>query len=88
MLLKNNKKKKVAKLQKYDLKIFIGKNYLRYDRSQSFLIFQLIFKTFKMPASLTNTILEWESKGLSNENIRPPTTANNSLFPKLRWTNN
>ena len=41
-----------------------------------------------MPAGLTNTIVEWESKELSNEKITPPTTTNNSLFPKLRWTNN
>ena len=57
------------------------------DHTQSFLIFQLVFKTFLMSAGLTNTVVEWESKGLSNEKIRP-TTANNSLFPKLRSTNN
>ena len=37
-----------------------------------------------MLAGLTDTIVEWESKGLLNKKIRPPTTANNSLSPKLR----
>ena len=41
-----------------------------------------------MPACLTNTIVQWESKGLSNKKIKPPITANHSMFPKLRWTNN
>ena len=30
---------------------------------------------------------EWESKGLSNEKIEPPYTANKSLFPKSVWMN-
>ena len=41
-----------------------------------------------MPAGITNTIVEWESKGLSNEEIKLSFTANNYHSPKLRWINN
>ena len=27
-------------------------------------------------------VLSWQSKGLSNESIKPPTTSNNSLNPR------
>ena len=33
---------------------------------------------------LTETIIAWQSEGLSNEQIRSPTTLNNSLSPKLK----
>ena len=29
--------------------------------------------------------LSWQSKGLSNESIRPPTTTNNNLTPELNY---
>ena len=38
-----------------------------------------------MSAGLTDTIVEWESKELSNEKIKFPIKANHSLSPKLRW---
>ena len=41
-----------------------------------------------MPAGLTKLILECESKGLSNENIKSPATANHRVSPKLIWTTN
>ena len=40
-----------------------------------------------MPVSLTETIIAWKSKGLSNEIIKPPTLANYSLSPKLKRHN-
>ena len=39
-----------------------------------------------MPAGVTETIVEWQSTGLSNEKIKP-TTANNSPSPKLKCHN-
>ena len=39
-----------------------------------------------MPASLTETIVAWQSRGLSNEKIRSPTTGNYGLSPELKWT--
>ena len=40
-----------------------------------------------MPAGNTETIIAWKSKVLSNDLIKPLTTANNSLSPKQRWHN-
>ena len=40
-----------------------------------------------MPTGITETIIAWQSKGLSNEKIKPPTTLNNSLSPKLKGYN-
>ena len=33
-------------------------------------------------------VLSWQSKGVSNESIKPPTTSNNSLTRKLNYYNN
>ena len=33
----------------------------------------------------TNYISSWKSKGLSVESIKPPTTSDNSLSPKLNY---
>ena len=30
-------------------------------------------------------VLSWQSKGLSNESIKPPKTSNNSLNPRLSY---
>ena len=42
-----------------------------------------IFNTFTRSAGLTETIVAWKSRELSNENIRPPTALNYGLSPKL-----
>ena len=36
---------------------------------------------------LPDTIVEWESKGLSNEKFKPNYTSNKSFSPKLVWYN-
>ena len=36
----------------------------------------------------TDGILSWKSKGLSDENIKPPTTSDNSLAPALSYIGN
>ena len=41
-----------------------------------------------MPAGCTDAIVEWESKGLSNEKIKSHITANHSFSAKLSWMNN
>ena len=41
-----------------------------------------------MPACIADSIVAWESKGLSNEKFKPFITANNSLSPKVRYINN
>ena len=54
---------------------------------QDYLVFLPINKYFKLN-SVVNTVdyvLSWQSKGLSDESIKPPTTTNNSLTPKLNY---
>ena len=52
--------------------LFIGQSYFFNDGSQNFKIFQLILNTFTVPADLTEKNVAWQSKGSSNERIRPP----------------
>ena len=49
---------KIEKLRTYDSSPFIGQSYFGNDGSQNSLIFQSIYKTFKMSASLTDAIVE------------------------------
>ena len=82
---------KTEKIKTNDFGFVSGKSYLNNDRSQNYLIFQLIFKTFTMPTGDTNTNIVWNSKGLSGGSINPLTTDNNSLAPKLnrkKWIHN
>ena len=54
---------------------------------QNYLVFLPINKYFKLN-SVVNTadyVLPWQSKGLSNESIKPPTTTNSSLTPELNY---
>ena len=72
------------KLKTFDSTYFIGKSHFEEDGTQNYLVFQPLNKYFKL---ITNTlsILSWQSKGLSNENIDPPTT---SLFPSINYVGN
>ena len=54
------------------------------DGSQSYLIFQPLYRYFKMVTN-TNYISSWKSRGLSAESIKPPTTSDNSLTPELSY---
>ena len=44
-------------------------------------------KYFKLSsvAGVIDRVLSWQSKGISNESIKPPTTTNNSLTPELNY---
>ena len=44
-------------------------------------------KYFKLNsvADVADRVLSWQSKGLSNESIKPPKTSNNSLTPELNY---
>ena len=67
-------KNELNKLKTFDSSYFIGKSHFEEDGTQNYLVFQPLNKYFKL---ITNTlsILSWQSKGLSNENIDPPTTS-------------
>ena len=50
---------------------------------QNWLVFQSIQKYFKTVNTTDSNNLSWESKGLSDESIKPPTTSNKLLNPLL-----
>ena len=60
---------------------FIGKSHFEDNGTQNYLVFQPLNKYFRL---ITNTlsILSWQSKGLSTENIDPP---NASLPPSTNY---
>ena len=74
----------LKKLKTFDSSYFIGKSHFEEDGTQNYLVFQPMYRYFKM---ITNTdyISSWKSKGLSAENIKPPTTSDNSLTPALSY---
>ena len=72
------------KLKTFDSSYFNDKSHFDEDGTQNYLAFQPMSKYFKL---ITNTlsILSWQSKGLSNENIDAPTT---SLSPSINYVGN
>ena len=54
---------------------------------QNYLVFLPIGKYFKLNSvvGVINHVLSWQSKGISNESIKPPTTSNNTLNPRLSY---
>ena len=72
------------KLKTFDSSYFIGKSHFEEDGAQNYFVFQPLNKYFKLIAN-TLTILLWQSKGLSTENIDPPTT---SLSPSINYVGN
>ena len=71
-----------------DLSYYCGKQYFdEGSGKQNNLVFLPANKYFKLN-SVVNTadyILSWQSKGLSNESIKPPTTTDSSLTPELNY---
>ena len=68
-----------------DLSYYRGKQYFdEGSGKQNYLAFLPINKYFRLNsvASKADYVLSWKSKRLSNENIRPPTTSDNSLNPE------
>ena len=71
-----------------DLSYYRGKQYFDEGSSkQSYLVFLPLRKHFKLNSvvNAADYILSWQSKGLSNEIIKPPTTTNSSLTPELNY---
>ena len=75
------------KLKSFDLRYFIGKNYFEDDGAQNYLVFQPIIRYFKVNTinNVTNYVLSWKSKGLSDNTVKPPNTSNNSLTPEISY---
>ena len=72
------------KLKTFDSVFFIGKSHFEEDGTQNYLVFQPMYRYFKMITS-TDYISSWKSKELSAENIKVPTTSDNSLTPALNY---
>ena len=71
-------------LKTFDSSYYHGNNYFDEDGALNYLVFQPINKYFKVNTiNATNYVLPWKSKGLSDESIKPHTTADNSLNPEL-----
>ena len=72
-----------------DLSYYRGKQYFdEGSGKQNYLVFLPLRKYFKLNsvAGVVNHVLSWQSKGLSNESIKPPTTSSdNSLTPELNY---
>ena len=54
---------------------FIGKSHFEDDVTQNYLVFESLFRYFKLNVK-TATISSWKSKGLSGETIEAPSTSN------------
>ena len=78
-------------------KHFLNDNDLSYYRSkqyfdegsaeQNYLVFLPINKYFNLNsvANAADYLLSWQSKGLSNKSIKPPSTTDNGLTPELNY---
>ena len=72
----------LKKLQKFDSRYFRGRNRFEEDGVQNYLVFQPMYK-YLLKIGSTESIAEWESKGLSNEVFKP---LDNSLAPEVKFT--
>ena len=74
------------KLKTFDSGYFIGKSHFEEDGVQNYLVFQPLNKYFKVITNAnTKYISSWQSKGLSDETIKPPTTSDYILNPQLNY---
>ena len=67
---------------------FKGKQYFdEGSGKQNYLVFLPLSKYFKLNTivSVTDRVLSWQSKGLSNESTKSPTTSDNSFNPRLGY---
>ena len=69
-----------------DLSYYRGKQYFdEGSGKQNYLVFLPMGKYFELNSvvGVIDRVLSWQSKGISNESIKPPTISNNSLNPRL-----
>ena len=75
------------KLKTFDSSYFIGKSHFEEDGTQNYLVFQPMYRYFKIIAGVGNGsyIYYWQSKGLSDERINSVKTPNHSITPFLDY---
>ena len=69
----------------FDLSYFLGKSYFENDGMKNYLLLQPALKWKSNGTSWKWT--SWKSNGLSEENITPSATSNNSLAPGMTFLN-
>ena len=73
-------------LKTFDSGYFIGKSHFEEDFFQNYLIFQPLNKYFKVITNAnTKYISSWQSKGLSDESMKPPAKSDYKLKPKVNY---
>ena len=75
------------KLKTSDLSYFRGKSHFEEDDTQNYLVFQPMYRYFKVIAN-TKYISEWKSKGLSDKTVKVPAISNNGLSPLIDYLGN
>ena len=80
MLVENE----LNKIETFDLSYFIDKCHFEEDGTQNYLVFQQLNRYFKIAAN-TKYISSWQSKGLSEKTIKPPTTSDYKLNLQLNY---
>ena len=75
------------KLKTFDLRYFIGKSHFEEDGTSNYLVFQPMYRYFKIIAGAVNGryIYYWQCKGLSDEIINSITASNYSVTPFLDY---
>ena len=74
------------KLKTFDSGYFIGKSRFEEDGVQNNLVFQPLNKYFKVITNAnTKYISSWQSKGLSDESIKPPAMSDYKRNPKVNY---
>ena len=84
----NEVENNIKTIQAYDLSYLRGKKYFNEeDGKQNYLVFLPMRKYFKLNSviNVNDRVLSWKSIGISNESIKPLTTSNYNLNPKLSY---
>ena len=77
---------KIVNLQAFDSSYFRDKSHFQDDGIQNYLAFHTFFRQFTV--ANTGKVTVWKSKGLSDENIKPPSISDNSINPGTNYFNN
>ena len=75
------------KLKTFYSSYFTGKSHFEEDGTKNYLVFQPIYRYFKVIAD-TKYISSWQSKGISDETVKPYATSDNSLTPLIDYHGN
>ena len=77
----------MKKLKTFDLSYFIGKSHFEEDGTQNYLLFQPMYRYFKIIAGVGSGryIYYQQSKGLSDERINSITPSYYSITPSLDY---